>query len=143
MLLFHLKNHYALIFAAREYTDLNTGMRFSNIYSYAHSKISGTSCRDALGAVQRIIVMYSNAYSFRKRRLSTVLKISYSGTCVRQILTARKGQRPTAWLDFEEVRQVMLGWDGYKIMCISSSVSIDVLRNNLLTPAVNADGDNS
>ena len=38
---------------------------------------------------------------------------------------------------------MMLGWDGYKIMCISSSVSIDVLRNNLLTPAVNADGDNS
>eukprot|EP01032_Pedospumella_encystans_P023786 gene23786-26919_t len=75
VLLFHVKNHYALIFAAREYTDLNTG------------------------------------------------------------------QRPTAWLDFEEVRQVMLGWDGYKIMCISSSVPIDVLRNNLLTPAVNTDGD--
>lgn len=57
------------------------------------------------------------------------------GSCVRQILTARKGQRPTTWLDFEEVRQVMLGWDGYKIMCISSSVSIDELRKSLAIPA--------
>ena len=65
VLLFHLKNHYALIFALREW---------------------------------------------RK---------SSDGTWVHQILTARKGQRPSAWIDFDEARRTMLGWDGYKIMAIS------------------------
>jgi hypothetical protein len=50
VLLFHLKNHYALVFALREWTDAATGI------------------------------------------------------VTRQMLTARKGQRPTAWLDFQEVR---------------------------------------
>ena len=67
VLLFHLKNHYALIFAIREWCTLESG-----------------------------------------------------GTCVRQILTARKGQRPTAWIDFSEARETMLGWEGYKIMALSA-----------------------
>jgi hypothetical protein len=67
VLLFHLKNHYALVFACREWVD------------------SGT------------------------------------GECVRQLLSARKGQRPTAWLDFAEAREVMLGWDGYKMVALSYS----------------------
>lgn len=36
----------------------------------------------------------------------------------RQILTARRGQRPTAWMDFEEARNILLGWEGYKIMAV-------------------------
>ena len=40
--------------------------------------------------------------------------------CVRrQILTARKGQRPTAWMDFDEVRETMLLWAGYKMIAIT------------------------
>lgn len=53
---------------------------------------------------------------------------------MRQILTARKGQRPSAWLDFGEVREVMLGWDGYKIMCVSAAVPLEELRSNLVMP---------
>lgn len=64
MLLFHLKNHYALVFALREW--------------------------EAPGNQK-----------------------------VRQLLTARKGQRPTAWVDFEDARQTMLGWEGYKMMSVS------------------------
>ncbi|CAM9544318.1 unnamed protein product [Scytosiphon promiscuus] len=36
----------------------------------------------------------------------------------RQILTSRRGQRPTAWIDFEETRRILLGWEGYKIMAV-------------------------
>lgn len=68
MLLFHLKNHYALIFAFREW------------------------------------------YQHEEQRHH------------RQILTARKGQRPTAWIDFLEVREVLLSWEGYKIMLIVSDI---------------------
>ncbi|CAM9490304.1 unnamed protein product, partial [Ectocarpus sp. 13 AM-2016] len=32
----------------------------------------------------------------------------------RQILTARRGQRPAVWMDFEEARNILLRWEGYK-----------------------------
>lgn len=69
VLLFHLKNHYALIFALREWVvDTQT---------------------------------------------------------VRQILTARKGQRPTVWIDFLEARSLMIGWEGYKIIMITRDKTLD------------------
>ena len=74
VLLFHLKNHYALIFALREWVDAKTGI------------------------------------------------------CVRQMLTARKGQRPTAWINFSEARETVLGWVGYKIMAVQRNVSEEVIR---------------
>ena len=70
VLLFHLKNHYALIFALREWTSQSSG----------------------------------------ERRL--------------EMLTARKGQRPTAWITFQEARQTMIGWEGYKILALSRNRDI-------------------
>jgi hypothetical protein len=61
-IIFHLTNHYALIFALREWTDTESNKQ------------------------------------------------------VRQVLTARKGQRPSAWIDFEEARETMLKWPGYKLL---------------------------
>lgn len=63
MLLFHLKNHYALIFALREW-------------------------------------------------------VTEGGEHVRQVLTARKGQRPSAWIDFAEMRSTLIGWAGYKLLTV-------------------------
>lgn len=63
VLLFHLTNHYALIFALREWTEID-------------------------------------------------------GTVVRQVLTTRRGQRPKTWIDFSEVRSVVIKWSGYKMMVL-------------------------
>jgi len=67
VLLFHLTNHYALVYAWREW----------------HEELPD-------GTLQSH----------------------------RQILTARKGQRPTAWLEFTECRSIMLGWSGYQMLQI-------------------------
>lgn len=68
VLLYHLKNHYALVYAIREWRGPG-------------------------------------------------------GTPVRQILTARKGQRPSAWIDFSEVRQTTIKYAGYKLMAITAQES--------------------
>eukprot|EP01031_Cornospumella_fuschlensis_P029526 gene29526-35634_t len=70
VLLFHLTNHYALVFALREWQEAGEG-----------------------------------------------------GKSVRQLLTARRGQRPAVWMDFNEARQVMLQWAGYKLLKITASAS--------------------
>lgn len=61
VMLFHLTNHYALLYAWREWQDAD-------------------------------------------------------GQFQRQILTARQGQKPTAWIMFEEARDIMMGWSGYHIL---------------------------
>merc|ERR1711865_1262014 len=73
-LLFHLKNHYALIFAWREWMEPDVG---------------DVPSREPSGQRWR-----------------------------RQILTARKRQKPSAWLDFDEVRETILGWKGYQILLL-------------------------
>ena len=63
-LIFHLKTHYAIIFALREWEE-------------------------GAGAQRRH---------------------------VRQLLTARRGQRPSVWIDFSEACATMLGWAGYAVL---------------------------
>merc|ERR1712014_350245 len=75
-LVFHLRNHYALIFAWREWYDC------------------------VVDNLPR-----QEAAQFPKVR--------------RQILTARKGQQPSAWLDFDEVREIIISKEAYKVMHVS------------------------
>jgi hypothetical protein len=77
ILLYHLKNHYAPIYAVKEWSE-----------------------RDVSSG-------------------STATSVTY-----RQVLTARKGQRPTTWIDFDEVRCTLLSWDGYKIMLLSRGADV-------------------
>ena len=42
------------------------------------------------------------------------------GRRVRQILTCRKGQRPTTWVDWREVHGYITGWNGYAIIEVSA-----------------------
>jgi hypothetical protein len=68
-LIFHLKNHYALIFAMREWAVMDP----------VTSRVEVT----------------------------------------REILTARRGQRPSVWISFTEVREIVMSWEGYKILAVT------------------------
>lgn len=70
VLLFHLTNHYALVFALREW-------------------------------------------------------VAADGTPVRQILTTRRGQRPKAWIDFDEARKIVCKWSGYKLLLLTRGPPLD------------------
>lgn len=41
------------------------------------------------------------------------------GTAIREMLTARKGQRPTAWISFAEIHGLLSRWAGYAFMEVS------------------------
>ncbi|KAK3251430.1 hypothetical protein CYMTET_39230 [Cymbomonas tetramitiformis] len=80
VLIFHLRNHYAIIFAAREWNpDISEG---------AQNEVEGS--RDAKQAPDP----------------------------VREILTARRGQRPSAWIAWTEVRELMLKWTGHAVIAV-------------------------
>jgi hypothetical protein len=42
-----------------------------------------------------------------------------AGGVVRELLTARKGQRPSAWVTWHEVRTLMLKWDQHAIIAVT------------------------
>ena len=89
VLLFHLKNHYALIFALREWVEIVPAIA------------TDTTAGDV---------------GTESGNRSTV-------NVVREMLTSRRGQRPSAWVPFLEARETMLGWDGYKIIAIDRASS--------------------
>jgi hypothetical protein len=81
VIIFHLKNHFALVFALREWDE---------------TVPDPASSGDASAAAPPVAVTR------------------------RQLLTARKGQRPSAWIDWEEARQTMLGWAGYAMFSVTN-----------------------
>lgn len=45
------------------------------------------------------------------------LNAGYSGCKqVRQVLVAKPGQKPCAWVSFDSLRQTLLSWQGYALM---------------------------
>lgn len=48
---------------------------------------------------------------------TAVADAGYSGCKqVRQVLVARPGQKPCAWVSFDSLRQNLLSWQGYALM---------------------------
>lgn len=157
MLLFHLTNHYALIFALREWRS-STGPPTINAAAATATTAAATTATVAATASAATTtaaaattavatVPLGNAdHSCESGHLATptadVAGHDQSvvggdgepvagnrgvrqdrrgvpgGGWTRQMLTARRGQRPTAWVDFEEARKIMLSWAGYKIMTV-------------------------
>ena len=83
VLLFHLTNHYALVFAWREWQD-----------------------EDQAPALKRI---ESKFWGCKLLQVAVSLPLQGKVHLRRQILTARRGQRPSAWIDFHDVRRTLQG----------------------------------
>jgi hypothetical protein len=66
---------------------------------------------------------YSLVYAIRTWRPVVGTGQSCAGHPVRQVLIAAPGQEPNRWQDFEAVRQTLLAWSGYGVMCVSSEAS--------------------
>jgi hypothetical protein len=82
-LIWHGRNHYALVFALRE-------------RSASSAADKATDAGAAAGAAA-----------------------APGDGIVRELLTARKGQRPSAWVRWEEARTLMLSWDGHAFIAVT------------------------
>eukprot|EP00941_MAST-03F_sp_MAST-3F-sp1_P000480 g480.t1 len=78
----HWKNHYALIFAMRQWEE----------------------------TIEEVVEKKEEENPIRHIRRRRVIH--------REVLTARKGQRPQNWIDFNEIHDMMCRWFGHKIMLI-------------------------
>ncbi|CBN76549.1 conserved unknown protein [Ectocarpus siliculosus] len=170
VLIFHLTNHYALIFALREWrapstsdptnaaatTTASSGDRHPPPTSSAcgaQLKPNGTSrSRTTLNATSAVssgsdnVTSTGNSHAAAGTATATTGSTGRAGApqddCAgaagrgrgkdgrtrcsdsanaatgdgwtRQLLTARRGQRPAVWMDFEEARNILLRWEGYK-----------------------------
>lgn len=83
--------------------------------------------KEAFGTPQTVLLFHlTNHYALIYAWREWLLPFSADGEprMCRQVLTARKGQRPTAWLTFDEVRSIMLGWSGYNILRLQRSADL-------------------
>ena len=104
-LILHQRGHYSLIFAMREWvedcdvkpTQHNPSDAVEDRGEQVH--VRGMHDKDGLGDKHEV--------AQRRRH-------------VRELLTCRKGQRPTLWVDWAEVHASITGWSGYAIIEISA-----------------------
>lgn len=125
VLLFHLTNHYALIFALREWRNPpaaasaaagnagNDDARRGDDAATPGASAGRVLRDDGRGAVGRGDEVHSGGNSG-----SSGPEGEGGWGWTRQILTSRRGQRPTVWMDFREARKILLGWEGYKILAV-------------------------
>ena len=122
-----MKNHYALIFAVREWVciDDETDTCTDNIAH--HVNVNKNQNVNVNENVNENEIIDKGDYEGKiaekelKKELKKESKKELKMCVKRQILTARRGQRPTVWIDFNEVRETILNWEGYKIISISYS----------------------
>lgn len=159
VLLFHLTNHYALIYATREWVcNKDSGNlrdhaeKSSQSQSWHEIEVpESTSSKVDLEAATpsrhlpssttfisgALCDVCSDNCDTRGTDNSSIPTLTSSPSIessekkvIRQILTARRGQRPTAWIDFNEARSIMIGWEGYKIIKCKRKISEDELERS-------------
>ena len=119
VLLSHHKNHYALIYAVRDWVEKipiekeEENEESENRFVTEGKNIENEEDADASESENGITTKKIQIQKYRKKR-------------VRQVLTARRGQRPSVWMDWEELRGVYLKWSGYKLM----SIRYNAFQNN-------------
>ena len=133
MLVFHLSNHFSLVFALREWVEPPVASFAAvpcdaTIYSDTTEGEGGEvldgngidGCRNGHRDTSKNSgKMSSNSKNCNGDDTSSRNKRKIH----RELLCARRGQRPTNWMDFTEARAIMLGWEGYKILALSVSSS--------------------
>ncbi|CEM00524.1 unnamed protein product [Vitrella brassicaformis CCMP3155] len=128
VLLFHLTNHYALIYAWREWeteevvtasssSNDNPDMAPTNGDDAAEGETPQSA---AAAAAERPRSPQSNSPETNANTSTATAPAAPKVTRAvkREVLTARKGQRPTEWISFEEMRRIMIGWAGYRLLMI-------------------------
>ncbi len=122
VLLFHLTNHYALIFGLREWRSTNRPPEVAtspcppgNLGGDQAAREKCAAAATAGGDCARPVGRADDTHG----GCGGGSTATGEGRWTRQILTARKGQRPTVWMNFEEARRILLGWEGYKVLALS------------------------
>ena len=87
-------------------------------------KDSEQTINDQWAMFREEFLSYNSAFLFHQINHYSLIYgmrewVDYRGRRHRQVLTAKRGQRPTAWLTYEEVRRILLSWHGYKIIKIT------------------------
>ena len=117
VLIFHLTNHYALVYALREWADPETGKPAAS--QAAFQPASATHCRRHR---HRGLVLRQRPRRRCPHRLPGHVDTRTVGEVCRQILTTRRGQRPTVWIDWTEVRSTIIKWTGYKLLAVERTL---------------------
>lgn len=115
-LVLHLKNHYALVYACREWVEAPAAGGNAGGYNAAASSASGGGSGGASSGSSGA----STAGGGASGGLGSSSNIGGGGGHQRrEVLTARRGQRPSAWVSWEELRALFVKWEGYGIVAVS------------------------
>jgi hypothetical protein len=101
-LILHMSNHYCMVYGAREWVEPET----------ASSTPSSTEASNPASALEKMLER-------RMQPAAAEEPAKHAGVKrVRQLLSAKPGQRPSKWLDWDDLRKTMLGWAGYKVLAL-------------------------
>ena len=135
VLLYHLDNHYALICGWRELeVDCDCLLHDTGLEqdTATHSRLATNSALDCMQS--HASSQHRDTHHQCAHSVGSGSAVGTKGTRLRQVLTARVGQSPRHWVDFDRdftqisvkskklvrrsVRSTLVGWKGHQIMLL-------------------------